>query len=145
MKSIIRLVLVAVIAIIGYNYFYGTTEEKAQSKEIVDEVADSSKKIIGSIGKLLKSEKEKFDDGKYDEAMGDLKGIFNNLKKEANSRGSEIQQEVEALELKRKDLEQEIEKSEDQPNNKKNTEKLKEDFEKLTEAAKILVEKMRKE
>ena len=143
MRSLIRLVLVAVVGIIGYNYFYGTAAEKAQSKEIVDDVADSSKKIFKSIGNLLKSEKEKFNNGKYDEAMGDLKKIFGNLKEKANTQGADIKQELADLDKRRENLEEEIKQSEGAKDEKK-TKKLREEFSKLTDAAKILIEKMGK-
>ena len=141
MRSLIRLVLVAVVAIIGYNYFYGTAAEKAQSKEIVDDVADSGKKIFKSIGNLLKSEKEKFNNGKYDEAMGDLKKVFGNLKKQANTQGAEIKEELADLDKRREHLEEEIKQNEGTKDEKK-TKKLREEFSKLTDAAKILIEKM---
>ena len=62
MKSILKLALILVVGILIYNYFLGTDEEKQQSKEIFTEVRDLGKAAWG----LLKSEKEKFDEGKYD-------------------------------------------------------------------------------
>ena len=141
MRSLIHLIIVAVIAIIGYNYFYGTVEEKAQSKEIVDSVADSSKKIFKSVGGLLKSEKEKFDNGKYDEAMGDLKNVFANLKQKASTEGSAIKEELAELDLQREKLAEDIKENAPKQDDNK-TKKLKEDFDKLTEAAKVLMEKL---
>ncbi len=141
MKSLIRLAIIIVLGIIGYNYFYGTVEEKAQSKEIVDEVGSAGKKIFKSVGNLLKSEKTKYENGKYDEAMGDLKQVFGKLKERANTEGSDIKQELKELDKRREKLEKDIQ-SDDVKTNEDKKKKLKDEFEKISEAAKILIEKM---
>jgi len=59
MGNLLKLAALLVIGILVYNYFFGTTEEKAQSKVIFSEAKDLGKAAWG----LLKSEKEKFEDG----------------------------------------------------------------------------------
>lgn len=62
-----------------YNYFFGTAEEKAQSKEIFSDIKDLTKSAVG----LLKSERQKFDEGKYDDAVDKIGGLIDNLKGKA--------------------------------------------------------------
>lgn len=79
LRSLIKLVLFLVAGILVYNYFFGTAEEKAQSKEIFTDIKSLTKSAVG----LLKSEKQKFDEGKYDEAVDKIGGLIDNLKGKA--------------------------------------------------------------
>ncbi|MCB0580193.1 MAG: hypothetical protein KDD10_12900 [Phaeodactylibacter sp.] len=79
LRSLIKLGLFLVAGILVYNYFFGTAEEKAQSKQIFTEIKDVTKSAVG----LLKSEKKKFDEGKYDDAVDKIGGLIDNLKGKA--------------------------------------------------------------
>jgi biopolymer transport protein ExbB/TolQ len=100
MKSIIRIVIVAIIAILVYNYFFGTAEEKASSEKIFQEFVDLGK----SVGDLVKNEKEKFDQGKYDQALEKIGGFIDNLKSKAEG-SAEIMDQIEKLEKHKADIE----------------------------------------
>lgn len=103
-RRLIGLVIVVVFALVGYNYFFGTPQEKENAKEIVNEVKDIGK----ASWELLKSEKEKMEAGKYDEAADKFKDIFARLKgiatdennREYIDRLSELEQKRQALERK---------------------------------------------
>jgi hypothetical protein len=79
LKSLLKLALFLIVGVLIYNYFFGTAEEKQQSEEIFISVKDLTKSAVG----LLKSEKEKFDEGKYDEAVGKIGGLIDKLKGKA--------------------------------------------------------------
>ncbi len=79
-KTAIRIGLLLVVGVLVYNYFLGTQEEKESSERIFKEVKDLGK----ATWDLLKSEKEKFDQGKYDEALSKVEDIFNKVKDEAD-------------------------------------------------------------
>ena len=64
-KSILRLAAILVVGILFYNYFLGTPTEKEQSKKVFSKVKDLGRDAWD----LLKTEKEKLDEGKYDEAL----------------------------------------------------------------------------
>ncbi|HNM26497.1 MAG TPA: hypothetical protein PKL15_13740, partial [Saprospiraceae bacterium] len=64
-RSLIKIGLVLIVAILVYNRFFGTSAEKEQSKKIFGEMRD----VVVSVGQLVKSEKTKFDAGKYDGAL----------------------------------------------------------------------------
>jgi uncharacterized coiled-coil DUF342 family protein len=100
MKSIIRIAVIAIIAILVYNYFFGTAEEKASSEKIFSEFVDLGK----AVGDLVKSEKEKFDQGKYDEALDKIGGFIENLKTKAEG-SAEIMNQIEKLEKHKADIE----------------------------------------
>lgn len=75
MRSLLKLGLILLVAVLGYNYFFGTAEEKEQSREIIGKVRDVGRDAWG----LLKSEKAKLDDGKYDGAVDKVGGTVNSI------------------------------------------------------------------
>ncbi len=108
MKSLLKLAFFLVIAVVGYNYFFGTVEEKESSQKIVRKVRDVGRDAWG----LLKSEKAKLKDGKYDGAVdkvsvavkgvGELLGKLSKTAKELEDSGaldrlSELQQKQKEL------------------------------------------------
>lgn len=105
LRSLIKLAIFLVAGILVYNYFFGTAEEKAQSKEIFSDVKSLTKSAVG----LVKSEKEKFNEGKYDEAVDKIGGLIDNLKGKAEKlednrelldQIAELQQQQRSLETK---------------------------------------------
>jgi len=132
MKNLLKLAFLLLVGILGYNYFFGDVEEKEQSKEIVNKVRDVGRDAWG----LLKSEKAKLKEGKYDGAVekvsstvtgiGELLGKLSKTAKDLNDSGaldelsklqqrqSEIQEKLdhqesdEAKEEVSKDLENDL-------------------------------------
>lgn len=105
MRSLLRLLLLVVVAIIVYNYFFGTAEEKQQSEKIINEVRDLGR----SAWNLLKTEKEKFDEGKYDEALNKIGGLIDNLKDKAETlKDSSLMDDIANLERKRDELQRRV-------------------------------------
>jgi len=105
MRKIISLVVVVVALVIGYNLYFGTPEEKANAREIVDEV----KNIGKASWDLLKSEKEKMEAGKYDDAADKIKGIFERLKGIARDNDDQDQLvKLDDLEQKRLEIERRL-------------------------------------
>lgn len=102
MKSLIRLALLLIVGILVYNYFLGTEEEKETSKKIFGEVRDLGQATWG----LLKSEKEKFDEGKYDEAVDKLSGLIDRLRGHAETleNNKDLIARINELEQERKNL-----------------------------------------
>lgn len=71
-KSLIKVGFMLAIGIIGYNYFLGDPDEKAQSKEIISKVGDGVK----AVGGVFKGEYQKMRDGKYDKAFEKIGGAL---------------------------------------------------------------------
>jgi len=100
MKTLFKIALVAIVAVLGYNYFYGNETEQAQAEKIVDKVKD-----LGSdIKSLVMSEKEKYDEGKYDKAVDKFSDLISSVKEKISNI------DLEKLEDKQKELKKAIEK-----------------------------------
>jgi len=82
-KSILKVGLLLVVGILGYNYFLGSPEEKAQAKEIIGKGVDVGKASVG----LLKGELNKFKSGKYDDALDKVGGILEQAKSKVKDGG----------------------------------------------------------
>lgn len=102
MRSLIKLALIIVIVIVGYNYFFGTSNEKEESQEIVEKVKDLGK----SIGGLLKSERDKFQEGKYDELFNNISNTFEKIKTKIESTDIQSREALDKLEQEKSNLEE---------------------------------------
>jgi len=101
---LIKLALVAVIGVLAYNYFFGTSEEKAQSAKAFGQMKD----VAVSVGQLAKSEKEKFDAGKYDAALEKLGTAYMKLREGARKLDAGLLKRIDTLEKRKADLEREL-------------------------------------
>lgn len=109
-RTVFKLGLILVVGILIYNYFLGTPEEKASSEKIFSEVKDLGVAAWG----LLKSEKQKFDEGKYDEALDKVGNLFNNLREKASQLNDrDLSDRIENLEQQRKDIQEKVDRASD--------------------------------
>ncbi len=95
--KIIKLGILVVIGLVGYNYFLGTPEEKEKSKEIIGKVADIGKAGVG----LIKEEVAKFKEGKYDRALDKIGDGLSKAKEELSDKGGKLMDGIEAWEGKK--------------------------------------------
>lgn len=144
-KNLFKLLLVLVVGILIYNYFFGTPEEKETSKEIFSEVRDLGKATWG----LLRSEKQKFDEGKYDEAIDKVGGLLGSLRSKAKeNKNQEALQEIEDLERRRLELERQLLEMERLNQSGKNAaakakeEQLRKDWRTLMDATEAVMKRM---
>lgn len=145
-RTILKLGFLLVVGILVYNFFLGSPEEKAQSQNVFNK----GKEVIVSVGDLLKSEKTKFDSGKYDTALDKIGGAFNGLRDKAN----EIQDagyldRLNDLDKKRKELQEELSEITQDANDEfaskgdeRKADKVKDEIDKLMDSAKRLVNDM---
>lgn len=97
-RFIITTAFFLVIILLGYNYFYGTAQEKEQAQEIFSKGAE----VVGAGVDLLKSEYHKYEDGKYDDALDNINNLLSNLKEQ----GGEIVGEIDQWEERKRDWDQ---------------------------------------
>ncbi|MEK7254324.1 MAG: hypothetical protein AAB316_06245 [Bacteroidota bacterium] len=101
--NLLKLLIIVVLGILIYNYFMGSDSEKEGAKKIFGEVKD----VGVAVKDLLKSEKQKFDAGKYDKALDKIEDMLAKLKRTAKD-GEEHLDKIEELERKREALEREL-------------------------------------
>lgn len=99
MKTLIKIAALAIIGVLIYNYFLGTPEEKATSEKVFTQVKEVGK----SIGDLVKNERQKFREGKYDQAFEKLENAYDKLKGQVDAQSDE-QRKLEELERQKEDL-----------------------------------------
>ncbi len=133
MRKLIRLALILIVAVLVYNYFLGTDEEKATSEKVFNQVKEVGK----SIGELIKKEKQKFAEGKYDRAFEKIGNLYDEAKEKLGSNKDdqrsfeELEKKKEALEKEKAKLEEELEKEEPDEEVIKRNETLDEELEDL--------------
>ena len=106
-KWVVPLAIVLTVFIVGYNYYWGTADEKVQSQQIIAKFRDLGKDVIG----LLKSEKGKYETGKYDEVMSKISAGIATLKENASSASGKVgnwSEQIKDLEQKKAALESQI-------------------------------------
>ncbi|MEO1258068.1 MAG: hypothetical protein AAFZ15_04700 [Bacteroidota bacterium] len=99
-RSLLKLLFLVVLGILVYNYFLGTPEEKENSRAIFREVKD----VAVGVKDLIKSEKEKFDKGKYDKAVDKIGELLSKLKRKAKDIDEKYIDRIQDLEKKKKEL-----------------------------------------
>jgi hypothetical protein len=140
-KSLLKLLVVLVIGILIYNLFLGTDEEKQGAKKIVGEVKD----VGVAVSDLLKSEKQKFDKGKYDKAIDKVGSMLSELKRNANEFDKKYVKRIDELETKRKQLKDELDAVSDTAGTggeTRQTKSIKEDSKELMQELETLMKEM---
>lgn len=142
MRSLIKLGLLLVAGILVYNFFFGDETEKAQSREIFEKVGDLGRAGIN----LLRSEKEKFDDGKYDDALDKIGNLFAQVKDKAEDlNDSELLRDINRLEKKRQELKEEVDRKAPQGYSREEKETLKKEWRSLVEESEKVMERLEDE
>jgi hypothetical protein len=103
-RLLLRLAIPLLIGIVGYNYFFGTDTEKEQSRKIIGDV----KALVGSVGSLVKSEKQQFDMGKYDEVLNKLGSAFGSIRSVSKQMSPKVLEELSRLEQRQGALQREL-------------------------------------
>ncbi len=111
-RSLLKLGLLALVCIVIYRYFFGTTEQKAQSKRIFNGVET----VFVEARDIVRDEREKFDKGKYDKALDKLQDAIQRLKSHANeTNDASLKSRVADLERRKNDLERNIDAIDAEP------------------------------
>lgn len=103
-RFLIKIAVVLVIGILVYNRFFGTDTEKEQSKEIFKKTGDA----LGATWDLLKSEKQKFDAGKYDRVLDQLGSAYQTVRSGAKYLDENVLQRLDDLERRKADLQEQL-------------------------------------
>jgi uncharacterized protein YukE len=98
LRNLFTLGMILVLGILVYNRFLGTADEQAQAKTTFQTIGKAFKEVGGAVGTLLKSEKEKFDEGKYNQAMDKIGDLFSTLSDKAKDIGETSEDYLNKLE-----------------------------------------------
>lgn len=130
-KWLFRLLILLVLVLLGYNYFFGSRQEKESAGNVVRQF----KELGSSIKDLLVSEKEKLDAGKYDEALDKVGTLIRSMRSSDAGEDAGLKKELDKLEKKKEQLSKELEKAEREERvaDPETRRKLKEDLRKLLE------------
>ncbi|MBP6828685.1 MAG: hypothetical protein KA165_19110 [Saprospiraceae bacterium] len=109
-RSLLKLVALLVAGILIYNYFFGTDTEKDNSRKIFGQVRD----VVVSVGHLVKTEKQKFDAGKYDVALEKLGGVYKAVRSQAQHLDASFIKRLDELEQRKASLQQQLDTIEQQ-------------------------------
>lgn len=139
-KTLLKYGILILAGIVGYNYFLGDEAEKASSRKIVNEIKDVGKEVGG----LIKSEREKFDKGKYDKVLVKLKDSYDVVKQKAKNIDEKYISKLDDLQDRRNDLEKRLSKVTDDTTDdgKKQAKKLTRDLDQLLEETESLIKKI---
>ena len=99
MRTLIKLFVILLLAIIAYNYFLGDDLEREESAQVIENV----KELGASVVNLLVAEKERISAGKYSEIMEEIGESIGLIK--AHSEDLNIsEEELENLDNQKKEL-----------------------------------------
>lgn len=116
-RSLFKLALLLIGGILVYNYFFGTSTEKENSRKIFGEMRD----VVVSVGSLVKEEKAKFDAGKYDTALDKLGGAYRAIRERAEYVDQKVLKRLDDLEQRKAQIEQELNSIEQKDEQNTNT------------------------
>lgn len=103
-RSLFKLAILLVIGILVYNYFFGTNSEREQSKQVFG----SMRNVIVSVGQLMKTEKSKYDAGKYDKVLDKLGDTYRAIRDRAKYVDEKVIKRLDGLEAKKAELQEEL-------------------------------------
>ncbi|MCC7245448.1 MAG: hypothetical protein IT269_07205 [Saprospiraceae bacterium] len=98
-----------VIGILIYNFMFGSSEEKDNSRKVFGEM----RTLVVSVGNLMKSERSKFDAGKYDKVLEKLGGAYRAVRERAQYVDENVLRRLDDLEKRKTALETELQSIED--------------------------------
>lgn len=105
LRGLFRLLLFVVAIVLIYNYFLGDAPERKQSEEIVTQVKSLGK----SMGDLLVAEKDKLQQGKYDDALEKVGDFIKNLRSNSDQLNVDGLRKLNELEAQKIELQSKME------------------------------------
>lgn len=103
-RSLLKIAALLIAGILIYNYFFGTNEEQENSRKVFGQIRG----VVSSVGQLVRSEKDKFDAGKYDAALDKLGGVYKAIRTQARHVDEKVIKRLDELEGRKAELEQEL-------------------------------------
>lgn len=139
MKTLIKIALIAIIAVVTYNYFMGNDKEKEQAERVVDKVKD----LGAEIGRLIKNERQSYDEGKYDDAFDKLGDLIGTVKEKVSQ--IDLKEKLSQIDDKKKELEEKVKELDNESGDKKDelSGKINDELSKIFEDLEKVVEEIK--
>jgi hypothetical protein len=93
MRKFIFTLILLLAGYVGYMYFFGKGEDKANAETIVNETKDLGR----AVGDLLRRQKDKYDDGDFDQVIGNVGKALDKLKSTSTKNDSEVRNDLKEL------------------------------------------------
>lgn len=103
-RSLVKLGMLLIAAILVYNFFFGTDKEQENSQRIFGQMRD----VVVSVGQLVKTEKTNFDAGKYDGVLDKLGGAYRAVRDRAQYVDEKVLKRLDELEERKARLQTEL-------------------------------------
>lgn len=103
-RSLLKIAVLLIACVLVYNYFLGTNEEQENSRKVFGQIRG----VVTSVGHLVRSEKDKFDAGKYDAALNKLGGVYKAIRTQARHVDEKVIHRLDELEGRKSELEKEL-------------------------------------
>jgi len=147
MFKLIKYGVLLVLGILFYNYFLGTPDEKADAKDKLGKVKDFIGSAFDESVKIIKSERQKFKDGKYDGAVDKVGGVISKLKDQVVDKGGKLIDRLDDLELRKDKLKKKIKEAEEKAGGMTEEEKadLTKEFEEISDETEKILEESKQE
>ncbi|MEY4928014.1 MAG: hypothetical protein RI894_2450 [Bacteroidota bacterium] len=104
--TLIKIAFVVILALWGYNYFFGTDTEKEQAKTVAQDVG----KGVTSLKDFIIANKDKADPKKIQEGIDKASSILKDIGAKANELDTKYKTRIADLEQKRTEIEASIKK-----------------------------------
>lgn len=109
-RNLIFWAIILITAIVVYNRFWGDSSDKERSQKVFGE----AKELFHSVADVVKSEKQKFESGRYDQAVDNIGNLFEKMRSSASDNRVVLDQ-LDALEEKRKAIEERLDRIKTMP------------------------------
>lgn len=100
MTRIIGFIVIVLAAIIGYMYFFGKEDDKMKAHTIVNE----TKSLGKSVGDFIAHQKDKYDDGEFDQLVNKIGAGIARLRSQPNNHSDDLKKDLRDLDQKLKEI-----------------------------------------
>ncbi|MBK9104333.1 MAG: hypothetical protein IPL92_07130 [Saprospiraceae bacterium] len=100
MRRLIFTLLLILAGYVGYMYFFGKGDDKAQAQVIVTETRDLGR----AVGDFLRNQKDKYDDGEFDRLIDKVSSSLEKLKSGSGQKDEQVKDDLRKLQTELKQV-----------------------------------------
>ena len=100
MRRLIFTLLLLLAGYVGYMYFFGKGDDKAQAQVIVTETRDLGR----AVGDFLRNQKDKYDDGEFDRLIDKVSSNLEKLKSGSKDKNDQVRDDLRKLQTELKQV-----------------------------------------